>query len=390
MSNGWGTLSWSDGEWGLQGNVNVPVNGGVDTGWGIDSFGEDHFGGLNGNLDITLGSVTATGIIAAGWGSNEWGQYYWGITGDIVVVTGSQLNAATHPVDIKIDGNISVNVDEDDDITITTGNIVINADCNINITGSRLNTFIGNEIVSADVSLTVSGQQLNINLGNVEIDAQVREGWGVYQWGIVPWGGEQDPEVNVIGSALEVVTHPVDIQIDDNISVNVDEDDDITIAVGSPTIRTDVTFNVTGSRLNVSEGLASVLIIIDTSVSVTGNQVNLDVGQAEAFQETLVPVTTAGRLNVLIGNESTTADANVFVTGSQLNGSLGQIKYEVTYSVTGSQANLSVGTVTFVITGSTTVTGSRLNISEGSVNIQGWSEVQTGANNNWTPVDIAA
>lgn len=389
MSNGWGILSWNDGEWGLQGNVNVPVNGGVNTGWGIDSFGEDHFGGVNGNLDINLGSVTATGIIAAGWGSNEWGQYYWGITGDVVNVTGSQLNALTHPVDIQIDGNISVSVDEDDDITITTGNIVINADCNVNITGSRLNTFIGDEIVSADVSINISGQQLNTSLGNVEIDAQVREGWGVYQWGVVPWGGEQDPEINVIGSALEAVIHPVDIQIDGNIFVNVDEDDDLIIYQGSSSIRTDVSFDVTGSQLNISEGFASVLIIIDTSVSVTGSQLNGSIGTVVAGLFIGVPV-TGSQVNVLVGNESTTANANVSVTGSQLNGSLGQIKYEATYSVTGSQANLSVGTVTFVISGSTTVTGSRLNISEGSVNIQGWSEVQTGANNNWTPVDIAA
>jgi hypothetical protein len=36
------------------------------------------------------------------------------------------------------------------------------------------------------------------------------------------------------------------------------------------------------------------------------------------------------------------------------------------------------------------LTGIRLNLTTGSVNITAWAEVQTGANNTWTPVDLAA
>jgi len=36
------------------------------------------------------------------------------------------------------------------------------------------------------------------------------------------------------------------------------------------------------------------------------------------------------------------------------------------------------------------VTGIRLNTSIGSANVTAWAEVQTGANNTWTPVDLAA
>jgi hypothetical protein len=36
------------------------------------------------------------------------------------------------------------------------------------------------------------------------------------------------------------------------------------------------------------------------------------------------------------------------------------------------------------------VTGIRLNLTVGSVNVTAWAEVQTGANNIWTPVDLAA
>jgi hypothetical protein len=355
--------------------------------YGEGDFGNNTFGGEGFSLPLSQNSVVFS--FNSGWGSNEWGQYTWGIVGDIAAVTGSQLNVANNLSSITVIGTANQDV-SGQQLNTNINGVTVTGTANLGVTGSRLNVEIGNENATTDVSVSVTtAGRLNLSEGSVTAEGEIREGWGVYQWGAVPWGGEQDPEVNVIGSALEAITHPVDIQIDGNISVNVDEDDDITIALGNATARTDVAFNVTGSRLNISEGLTSVLIIIDVNVSITGSQVNLNIGQVEAFQETPVPV-TGSQINVLIGNESTTADANVSVTGSQLNGSLGQIKYIATYSVTGSQANLSVGTVTFVITGSTTVTGSRLNISEGSVNIQGWSEVQTGANNTWTPVDIAA
>lgn len=371
-------------------DITVTVSSPGLVAYGDDTFGTPTWGGEGFSLPVYQNLSSVEFVFNSGWGSNEWGEFTWGIVGDVAAVTGSQLNVANNLSSVTVTGNANQDV-SGQQLNTNINGVTITGTANLDVTGSRLNVEIGNENATADVlvSVTTAGR-LDLSEGSVTAEGEVREGWGVYQWGAVPWGGEQDPEVNVVGSALEALTHPVDIQIDGNISVNVDEDDDITIAVGSPTIRTDVAFNVTGSRLNISEGLASILIIINVNVQVTGSQANLNVGQVEAFQETPVPVTTAGRLNVLVGNESTTADANVPVTGSQLNGSLGQIKYIATYSVTGSQANLSVGTVTFVISGSTTVTGSRLNVSEGSVNIQGWSEVQTGANNTWTPVDIAA
>lgn len=370
-------------------DITVTVSSPGLVAYGDDTFGTPTWGGEGFSLPVYQNLSGVEFVFNSGWGSNKWGEFTWGIVGDVAIVTGSQLNVANNLSSVTVTGNANQSISGQQLNTDING-VTITGTANLDVTGSRINTEIGNENATADVSVSVTtAGRLNLSEGTVTAEGEVREGWGVYQWGAVPWGGEQDPEVNVIGSALEAVTHPVDIQIDGNISVSVDEDDDITIAVGSPSIRTDVAFNVTGSRLNITEGLNTVLIIINVNVPITGSQVNVELGQVEAFQETVVPV-TGSRVNVLIGNESTSADANVSVTGSQLNGSLGQIKYIATYSVTGSQANLSTGTVTFVITGSTTVTGSRLNVRQGSVNIQGWSEVQTGANNNWTPVDIAA
>ncbi len=371
-------------------DITVTVSSPGLVAYGDNTFGTPTWGGEGFSLPIYQNLSGVEFVFNSGWGSNEWGQYTWGIVGDVAVVTGSQLNVANNLSSVTVTGNANQSISGQQLNTDING-VTITGTANLDVTGSRINVEIGNENATADVSVSVTtAGRLNLSEGTVTAEGEVREGWGVYQWGAVPWGGEQDPEVNVVGSALEAATHPVDIQIDGNISVNVDEDDDIIIAVGSPTIRTDVAFNVTGSQLNISEGLSSVLIVINVNVPVTGSQLNSSVGTAVAGILIEVPV-TGSQVNTLIGNESISTDVSVAVTtAGRLNLSPGQITYAAGYNVTGSQANLSTGTVTFVITGSTTVTGSRLNISEGSVNIQGWSEVQTGANNTWTPVDIAA
>ena len=68
--------------------------------------------------------------------------------------------------------------------------------------------------------------------GSVTTDFQPDAGWGVSGWGDVPWGLENDVITVVTGSALATFVHPVDIQIDGNVFVNVDEDDDGNVASG--------------------------------------------------------------------------------------------------------------------------------------------------------------
>jgi hypothetical protein len=57
--------------------------------------------------------------------------------------------------------------------------------------------------------------------------------------------------------------------------------------------------------------------------------------------------------------------------------------------VTGENAG-TWGDKTVTANANVNVTGIRLNLTIGSVNVTAWAEVQTGANNIWTPVDLAA
>jgi hypothetical protein len=68
----------------------------------------------------------------------------------------------------------------------------------------------------------------------------------------------------------------------------------------------------------------------------------------------------------------------------------GEVTYAAGYDVTGSRINTLINAVTVTGNAVVNLTGIRLNIAAGSANVTAWAEVQTGANNIWTPVDLAA
>lgn len=325
--------------------------------------------------------------MAAGWGDLTWGFNNWGDQGSVSVeITGIALKAAIGNEDTQANANVDVTGIRNN---LSINSVSLNITADVPVTGTQLKIQTGNTIISIPVTVEVTtAGRLNITPGNVSVSAEVTEGWGVYQWGIVPWGGGQAATVSVTGSALTIQTHPVDIKIDGNIFVSVDEDDDIIVYLNSVTPKTDVAFAVTtAGRLNVSIG--EEVVVTNVSISVTGSQLNANVGQVVGGTITPVDV-TGSQLNVSIGNTSQFGNATVSVTGSRLNVAPGQITYAAGYNVTGSRLNISEGSVSFVISGNVSVTGLRLNITQGSARVQTWTQVQTDAHNVWTPVDLAA
>ena len=321
--------------------------------------------------------ISSPGLVT--WGSGSFGTAsYGGQALSIGLLQGTSTTTADANVFVTGTGlNLTIN-----SVTLDIGATPI-------VTGSQINLTINSVVASIPETVSITGSQINLTPGSVTTDFQADAGWGNNAWGIVPWGEENDVAAAVTGRALSVVTHPVDIQIDGNIFVNVDEDDDIIIYLNSVTTNADANVSVTGTRINVAEGLAGAVISADANVNVTGSQINLTAGQAVGgtIQEVNV---TGSRINVLIGNEDTTADASVTITGSRINLTAGEVTYAAGYDVTGSRINTLINSVTVVGSANVDVTGIRLNISTGSANVTAWAEVQTEANNIWTPVDLAA
>ena len=78
------------------------------------------------------------------------------------------------------------------------------------------------------------------------------------------------------------------------------------------------------------------------------------------------------------------------VTGQQLTGSVGQVDAVMVAEVSGIELTGSVGSVTVIGGAGIDVTGISASISVGTTTTQGWNEVNTGVNNSWSDVDLAA
>jgi hypothetical protein len=256
-------------------DITVSVSSPGIIGFGQDNFGDLNFGGSNLSATFSVGGVEF--VFANGWGSNLWGQFTYGIVGDVAAVTGSQINLSINSVTAFTDVSISLTGQQ---LNTNITGVTTTADANVTEEGLQLNTQINNVTTEVNTPVNLQGSQINLTEGDVTTDIQPNAGWGVKGWGIVPWGLEDDVIASVTGTALSVVTHPVDIQIDGNIFVNVDEDDDIIIYLNNVTTSADANVSITGSRLNITEGLANVIVKIDVSVPVTGSQINITPGQA--------------------------------------------------------------------------------------------------------------
>jgi hypothetical protein len=267
-------------------DITVTVSSPGILGFGQGEFGDQYFGGEN--LSATTSIGISEFINNTGWGANRWGQYTWGVVGDIAEVTGSQLNVSIGNETTAANANVNATGQQ---LNTTINNVTTTGTANIDITGSRINVLIGNEVATVDVSVSVTtAGRLNVSEGNVIAEGEIRSGWGVYTWGIVPWGGDQDASANVTGTQLVSRIGQEDIQIDGNITLNLEDNAQLAISINGVTPRTDVSFAVTtAGRLNVLIG--EEVVVVNVTVPVTGSRLNTAVGQVVGGTQQIANVT---------------------------------------------------------------------------------------------------
>src|SRR5210317_1228795 len=265
----WGTLTWNTGDWGLQNDSTVSVNG-----IGASS---------------NLGTVDTTATVEFGWSRLSWGENAWGEAGD-VVLSGISMSASLGDEAISIDA-----------LPIPTGILLTAFEgtpteliaVEVPVTGINLTTNLGTADAGPDAMLQGIGATGSI--GSVE--AYNLEGWGRYFWGQFEWGATGEWEsVELTGIAL---------------SAN----------VGSLAVVADANTDVTGEAMTAEEG--TVDPSPDAEVTGIGFSASLAVGTVVAGN---ADVTVIGE-GIAAGLGLGTIDLNtpVDLTGIAMSANLGSV-----------------------------------------------------------------
>ena len=213
------------------------------------------------------------------------------------------------------------------------------------------------------------------------------EGWGRSSWGEFAWGVAYS--VAVTGQTLNS-------------------------SLGNETAFTDITVNVTGQQLGLTQGLFSLKGDFGIVVFAAEDQLDFTIGTLTFNADATVDVTTVGTLTGSVGSIVVGQKTPVDVTGIQITSSLGTITLEQTtvepvlgQSMTmslgqtagipgqlvetgGLQLSSSIGSVVAEGTAGIDVTGIQMTASTGNANITSWQEINPGVTNVWTTVDLAA
>jgi len=98
------------------------------------------------------------------------------------------------------------------------------------------------------------------------------------------------------------------------------------------------------------------------------------------------------QVNIALGEETITADANISLTGFGLTIAQGNAELDANtiVSITGQQLNTSLNSAVAGASAEVPLTGNQLTITSGSINVQSWQIVDTGTNVNWNIIDTAA
>lgn len=374
MSNTWGALKWGQGSWAAQGDVGLSVSG-------ISA-------------SFSIGNIVVDNEIQVGWGGDTWGENEWGeLSGSQPVAVGSQLTSSIGTVQENIIVDVSVSVTNVGQMAFGEPSALGGTSILQLVTGQQITITGGEEVIGIGVELTSSNLQATTSIGTATVDDSLLTGigWGRRTWGNLAWGGAY--------SAIAV-------------------GQEITSTINFPAANafTDVDVSVSGLQINSTYANPSFSIQIDQDIFVLASEDQLDINTTTPSIEgfATVDVTSAGQLTGSIGNTvaglkipvdvtgiqatltlgtfTLVQSTNEPVTGQQINASLGtpaEIPGQV-IGVSGLQIASSIGSVTATGTAEIDVTGIQLTANLGTVNITAWQEINTGVNNVWGEVDLAA
>jgi hypothetical protein len=180
----WGTLTWNTGDWGLQNDSTVSVNG-----IGASS---------------NLGTVDTTATVEFGWSRLAWSENAWGIAGD-VLVSGVSGSVSLGDESVSIDVNpIPTGIE----MTASQGDESIEIATEVFLENNPLPNMSANlGTADAGPDAMLEGIGATGSVGSVE--AYNLEGWGRYFYGQFVWGATGEwANVDVTGIEMSAATNP--------------------------------------------------------------------------------------------------------------------------------------------------------------------------------------
>jgi len=307
MANGWGILSWGQGNWNSQGDSSVQLTGqqltstlgNISYGWGILSWGQGNWG-LQNYLTVSVTGQQLTGTVGtldaynlSGWGRLTWGSLTWGqgITDVKFTVTGLLATTALSSVNIgigpnvpvtgqlltltegsiaSVKGNATARVIGDESLRLVSqlNDVTTKGTATVPLTGRQLTLTENSVVTKANANTSLTGQQLNTFEGSVSIKASTSDVYATGQT-LNTQLGELDvgPDAGVSGEQVPVYLGNPTILGDANVPV---ADDLLTLSLDSVSIDLNTPADLTGQELTTS--LNSVTASIPATVLVTGEQ----------------------------------------------------------------------------------------------------------------------
>jgi hypothetical protein len=405
-SVGWGAQVWGNGEWGeldspeviptgisLSANLGTPsITAEVNVGWSAKTWGYPDGGGwgnlfdvnqpLTGfNLTSTLGEETVIGQINAGWGRSTWGENGWSIAGSLQL-SGIQMSSDIGSVSINTEVNIGWGSDTwgtetwgESGLNVSLTGVsasfdigALGAEGNAStgeLTGEAMTVTQGDEEAYINFTAELTGQPMTMTLQFEEVvinavgfGLTMQEGdetatpntiaevsslspvtWGNSAWGYGVYGNQ--PVTTLAMSMQEGNVDPApDVSLTGNAAAMFIGDETVTGDANTGTIT-----NIAWGEQTWGESSWGNGTYFDATGYAQAATINL--GTVVADAKTIASIT--GQLMTMQeGDEGTTANARINVTGINL--------------------TFSVGTVYNLI----------------------WNEVNTGTTSIWTEVDTAA
>tara|TARA_R100001244_G_scaffold68779_1_gene56215 strand:+ start:3262 stop:4506 length:1245 start_codon:yes stop_codon:yes gene_type:complete len=224
-TTGWGRYAWGDLSWGVHYSNITEIPTGfslpmvlseetitteINTGWGRSSWGAMAWG-IAGDvqagsfaLPTALNSVTVTHEVNIGWGSDGWGVEGWGSSIQVVQPSGIALTMAEGGAGISTYGDSSLTLSSAGTATAVTGaaiaySLVVTSPTGIAMT---MNLSFDPEYVSpTGIAMTTSLGSVDVeNITIAEVSATSAVTWGNSNWGYGVYGNQQ---VNTLVMAMQ-------------------------------------------------------------------------------------------------------------------------------------------------------------------------------------------